>query len=426
METNWKRVVISDVCDLIVDCVNKTAPVVEGPTPYRMVRTPNIKSGRVSLDGCRYVVEETFTKWTRRAKVQKGDVLLTREAPLGEVGYVNTQEQIFLGQRIMQYRANPELLDSIFLLYSFLGSDLQHQFYMHEGSGSVVSHIRVGDCSKFQLQLPPLVEQKRIAHILGTLDDKIELNRKMNATLEEMAQALFKSWFVDFDPVIDNAFRAGNPIPEPFQARAETRQKALIENNNTPATHDHLFPNTFTQSEDLGWIPEGWELATLSDFLEVKYGKDHKKLEEGQTPVYGSGGLMRKVNASLHTGESVLIPRKGTLSNIMFKDEEFWTVDTMFYTIPKLPNVAKYSYYHLKTLDFNEMNVGSAVPSMTTKVLNSLNIVRPSNGALIHFNDLVTIKFSKKCSNFEEQQTLTKQRNALLPKLVSGSLTLDS
>ena len=128
-------------------------------------------------------------------------MILTREAPLGEVGYVDFTDTVFLGQRLMQYRANLALLEPRFLLYSFLSKDLQNQFGAHEGSGSTVSHIRVGDCSKFELSLPPLTEQKAIAGVLGALDDKIECNRRMNATLEAMARALFQSWFVDFDPV---------------------------------------------------------------------------------------------------------------------------------------------------------------------------------------------------------------------------------
>ncbi|WP_368420966.1 restriction endonuclease subunit S, partial [Marinobacter sp.] len=169
MGSEWRRVPISDVCELIVDCVNKTAPTVNEPTPYKMVRTPNVKGGRVSTADCKFVTEHTFEKWTRRAEVRVNDVLLTREAPLGEVGIVKSHEKLFLGQRLMQYRANRNVLDPDYLVYAFLSRDLQHQFNMHEGSGSVVSHIRVGDCSKFELNLPPLLIQKRIANILGTL-----------------------------------------------------------------------------------------------------------------------------------------------------------------------------------------------------------------------------------------------------------------
>ena len=158
------------MCELIVDCVNKTAPTVDYPTPFKMLRTPNIKNGVVDTGNCKYVTSETFDKWTRRAKIQPQDVLLTREAPLGEVGIVkNSSENLFLGQRIMQYRANKNILDPAYLLYSFLSKDLQDQFRSHEGSGSVVSHIRVPDCSKFELFVPPLNEQKKISKILSDL-----------------------------------------------------------------------------------------------------------------------------------------------------------------------------------------------------------------------------------------------------------------
>ena len=270
---------------------------------------------------------------------------------------------------------------------------------------------------------PPLPEQKAIAHILGTLDDKIELNRRMNATLEGMAKALFKSWFVDFDPVIDNALAAGNPIPDELAPRTEVRRQALA-NGTANREAAKPFPAAFQQTESMGWIPEGWEAAKLSDLLEVKYGKDHKKLSEGSIPVYGSGGLMRYADKSLYSGESVLIPRKGTLSNILYLNEEFWTVDTMFYTIPKHEHSPKYAFYHLKGLDFASMNVGSAVPSMTTKVLNELPIVMPDDISLKYFDEILATYFDKSEANNKQSQALTKIRDTLLPKLISGELAV--
>lgn len=113
--------------------------------------------------------------------------------------------------------------------------------------------------------------------------------------------------------------------------------------------------------------------------MTVSYGKDHKNLEEGIIPCYGSGGIMRYVNKSLYRGESVLIPRKGSLQNVLYINENFWTLDTMFFTKMKIPNLAKYAYFYVKSLDLVNMNVGSAVPSMTTAVLNSLEMPLPTS-----------------------------------------------
>ena len=133
---------------------------------------------------------------------------------------------------------------------------------------------------------------------------------------------------------------------------------------------------------------------------------------------------MRHAESALYKGESVLIPRKGTLSNILYLNEEFWTVDTMFYTIPKTRSVATFCYYHLKGLDFNSMNVGSAVPSMTTKVLNNLLLVRPSGGVIEEFDALISAYFRKSEQNNQESQSLTQLRDTLLPKLISGEIRL--
>ena len=277
---------------------------------------------------------------------------------------------------------------------------------------------------KVSFRAPNLAEQKKISECLSSLDDKIELNRQMNATLESMAQALFKSWFVDFDPVIDNALATGNPIPEPLHAKAETRKALGDKRKPLPEAIQKQFPSCFVFSEEIGWIPEGWEVGRLSNILEVKYGKDHKKLNNGGIPVYGSGGLMRYADDSLYKGESVLIPRKGTLSNIIYLNEEFWTVDTMFYTIPKGNFIPKYVFYHLKSLDFTSMNVGSAVPSMTTKVLNELPILVPVESVLEDFDSILMTYFDKAEGNNTQSKRLSRLRDTLLPKLLSGELRI--
>jgi len=193
--TDWKEYLLEEVCEEIVDCVNRTAPKVDRETPYKMIRTSNVKEGRIDLSQVFFVSEDTYKKWTRRSVPQVDDVILTREAPLGEVGIIRTNDKVFLGQRLMQYRANSSLLDPKFLYYSLRGPYLQSQINAHEGSGSTVSHIRVPDAKKFKIKLPPLKIQNAISSILGDIDEKIELNMQMNETLEQMAIALYKEWF---------------------------------------------------------------------------------------------------------------------------------------------------------------------------------------------------------------------------------------
>ena len=236
-------------------------------------------------------------------------------------------------------------------------------------------------------------EQKNIAHVLSTLDEKIEVNNQISKTLENMAQAIYKHWFVDFEFPDEN----GNPYKSSGGKMVES---------------------------EFWRIPEFWEIVSLETFVEIKYGKDHKKLAEGEYPVYGSGGIMRYVDKFLYNGESVLVPRKGTLNNVMYINESFWSVDTMFYTVMKKSNIAKFIYLFLNGIDLKSMNVGSAVPSMTTNILNNMKIIKPPSRILEEFNSLISPIFQMIKHNKEENDTLVEIRDELLPKLLSGEIEL--
>jgi type I restriction enzyme S subunit len=189
---------IDALCESIMDCVNKTAPKVDGPTEYKMVRTTNIRHGRVSLSDVYYVTEEVFTQWTRRQQPTKGDVLLTREAPLGELGMIETDDKIFLGQRIVSYRANPTKLDSKFLLFGMQSAELQNQMKA-KASGATVQHMRVPDTKTLQFPSVPLSEQKRLVQKLVALADMTQilesLCRRKLAALDELKQSLLHRAF---------------------------------------------------------------------------------------------------------------------------------------------------------------------------------------------------------------------------------------
>lgn len=260
-------------------------------------------------------------------------------------------------------------------LYYILADDEFFKYSMTTSKGTKMPHGDKTSIMNYPIKLPPLPTQQKIADILSPLDDKIELNNKINTNLEQQAQALFKNWFVDL---------------EPFG----------------------------------GKMPEEWKVGKLSNLITVKYGKDHKKLDDGKYPVYGSGGIMRYVDKFLYDKESVLIPRKGTLNNVFYINEPFWSVDTMFYTEMKKENIAKYVYFFVKGKDLNAMNAGSAVPSMTTEILNAIEVVIPSDEYLEKFENIVSPMFKQIKQCIIENENLASIRDTLLPKLMNGEIKI--
>jgi len=173
----WSVIKISELCSHVVDCVNKTAPVVDFKTPYKMIRTTNVRHGRVDTENVRSVTKETFETWTRRLLPENGDLIFTREAPVGECGILKDSRGVFLGQRTMMYRANKTKTSSEFLMYSIM-SDYGKQQLEDFSGGSTVAHMRVPDCGKILIKTPPLDEQNKIVNSLGSVDASILVKEK--------------------------------------------------------------------------------------------------------------------------------------------------------------------------------------------------------------------------------------------------------
>ena len=192
----WPLRPVSEVCELAVDCVNKTAPSVDYETTFKMIRTTNVKRGFVETDDVKYVTEEVFTKWTRRSLPMPGDVILTREAPLGEVGRFRSEDQVMLGQRLFHYRANQSRIHPEFLAYVLQSPEVQGRI-RSKGFGATVEHARVGDCENLLIPVPDDLElQAWIGESLAAFDDHIENNRRRIKLLEEVARLIYREWFV--------------------------------------------------------------------------------------------------------------------------------------------------------------------------------------------------------------------------------------
>ena len=330
-----------------------------------------------------------YEPYSGGAKFQNGDTIMARITPCLENGkhafisLLDEGETAYGSTEYIVMRGKPGISDNRFVYYLSHYPDFKNAAIKSMVGSSGRQRAQVDVLKNLEFSLPGLEEQKQIADTLSTLDDKIALNNRINHNLEEQAQALYKSWFVDFEP-----FKGGK----------------------------------FVDSE-LGMIPEGWHVGTLSELLEVRYGKDHKALKDGSTPVFGSGGLMRYAERALYNGESVLIPRKGTLNNVMYFNGPFWTVDTMFYTVERSSNVIKYCHLFLLTQDLASMNAGSAVPSMTTDILNNLPLLIPSSQVLEAFNRVLSSIYEARSQREEESNSLSQSRDTILPQLMSGALT---
>ncbi len=358
-----------------------------------VVRVSDTTSNSIDISSCHRIDKDKSIE-LQKYKLEKDDIVIATvgswppnyASVVGKVIKVPIEaDGALLNQNAVRLKSIDDSLHSKKYIYYLMKSEYFLRYIVNTAQGSAnQASIKLTDIFDFKFDIPEFQEQQSIASILSTIDDKIENNLAINKTLEEMAMALYKHWFVDFGP----------------------------------------FQNGEFDESELGLIPKGWEKGKLEDLLEIKYGKDHKKLLDGKIPVYGSGGIMRYANEALYDKESILIPRKGTLSNLFYVSQPFWSVDTMFYSKFKDANFGKYTFYFLKSIDLASMDVGSAIPSLTTELLKKIEVLIPPKEIVYEFNKIVNSKFNILESNIKENQSLTQLRDTLLSKLISGEVRL--
>lgn len=381
----WKEVRLGDVCEIYGRIGFRgytTNDLVDTPKEGAISLSPkNIINGELNLDQCTYIKWDKYYE-SPEIMINPNEIIITKTgSSVGRTTFVRRVDHpMTLNPQLVVLKNISE--NAEFLSY-YIKSALFQSVLKSIVVGSAIPTLSQKNLANLKINVPKEVDdQRRIASILSSLDRKIELNNKINADLEEMAQAIFKNWFVDFEPFKDGKF----------------------------------------VDSELGMIPEGWKVGCLGDLITIKYGKDHKKLDDGTFPVYGSGGLMRFVNSWLYNGESVLIPRKGTLDNIMYVCEKFWTVDTMFFSVPKMDYVMKYVYNYIKRFDFSKMNEGTSVPSNTAARLNKMPILIPTHEILEMYDETLCPIYNKRKMKDKESRILSLLRDTLLPRLMSGEL----
>ena len=372
----------------------------------------------------------------------KGTMCITIAANIAETAIL-TYPACF-PDSVVGFIANEDKCDVRFAEYSFR---LLKRRLQSEAVGSVQDNINLATLSRLSIKIPPLPEQKTIAHILGTLDDKIELNRQMNDTLEAMAQTLFKSWFVDFDPVIDNALAAGNVIPDEFIERAEQR-KGIEKKENSDI--QSLFPDEFEFTEEMGWIPKGWAVSSVgTEFNTVGGGTPSTKNPD----FWENGDISWTTPKDLSGNQSKILlhtDRKITELGLKKISSGLLPIDTLlmssrapvgYLALAKVPVAINQGYIALKcektltpefaiqwadsVMDEIKQRAGGTTFAEISKTnFRGIPILVPSKNTIDAYSRDVKDLYNQITSRIENIDTLAKLRDTLLPKLMSGELRI--
>ena len=409
----WPKVPLNEITDLTLSSVDKKSKANE--KGVQLCNYMDVYSNSFISENLKFMEATATEREIANCSLFAGDVVITKDSEqhddIGVPALVREDiPGLVCGYHLAILRPRSPAVDGAYLFYGLNDSGAQQQFHSY-ANGVTRFGLRKADIGLVEISLPPLPEQRRIADILGALDDKIELNRRMNETLEQMARALYKSWFVDFDPVrakMDGRWRRGEPLI------------------GLPAGLYDLFPDRLVSSE-LGEIPEGWEVKALGDCLELSYGKslkaDARRL--GNVPVLGSNGQVGWHDQRLVAGPGIVVGRKGNPGIVAWSQTDFFPIDTTFYVVPRTGHLnLHFLRYALADQDLPSIAADSAVPGLNRNLAYMNRQLVPEKMIVEEFGNHAIVLLER-ISRFEdESRALSATRDALLPRLVSGELRL--
>lgn len=442
MGGKWQRVAVSDIAEPVLGGTPaKAKPEYwEGGTiPWATAKDIASTNGRFI-----YGTEKRIT-WQGLANsaaklLPLGTIVITARGTVGAIARLG--REMTFNQTCYGLVPRGDDISADYLYYALNATLAEARALTY---GTVFETITKKTFDSWNIPLPPLTEQRAIARILGTLDDKIELNRRMNETLEAMAQALFKSWFVDFDPVVVNALKAGNPIPDKFADRA-AHYRENPDRLGLPDFILHLFPDRFVDSE-LGPIPEGWETGKVADLGEVicgktpptkdksNYGKDIPFITipdmHGKVYVTSTTKFLSKKGADSQRNKyipsnSICVSCIATPGLVVLTSQVSQTNQQINAVVPERIS-PYYAFGALKRLG-DDIRTGGSGGSVFSNLNKSrflaLRILLPSSKSIEEFHRSVQKWYERILANENESRTLASLRDALLPKLISDELRL--
>jgi len=394
--------ILENLLDKLIDYRGKTPKKTLSGVP--LVTAKIVKNGTIN-GYTEYIAEEDYDKWMVRGFPKVGDVILTTEAPLGEVALLK-EEKVALAQRIVCLRGKDNVLDNTYLKYYLQSGKGQKSLSARE-SGTTVTGIKQAELRRVDIEYPAYDDQRRIASILSSLDRKIELNNKINADLEEMAQAIFKNWFVDFEPFKDGKF----------------------------------------VDSELGMIPEGWKVGRLDEIADVVGGSTPSKAKpeyytqkgiawltpkdlSNHPAVYTSRGEIDITEEGYNSTSTKLMP-KGTIlftsrapiGYISIAQNDICTNQGFKSLVPRKAGTCfLYCFLKYVTPEIENKSTGSTFKEASGALMKSLQVIMPEQKVFEEFEEIVSPLFAKIGSLEKENSRLSTLRDTLLPRLMSGEL----
>ena len=403
----------SELLSEVIDNRGKTCPTADDGIP--LIATNCIRNELLypTYDKVRFVSQDTYSNWFR-GHPEPGDIIFVNKATPGRVCLVPDPVDFCIAQDMVACRANPKRVYPNYLFAVLRSQAVQEKIgQMHVGT--LIPHFKKGDFDKLLLPIPSRKDQKFIGDSYFTLSAKIDSNRRMNATLEAMARALFQSWFVDFDPV---------------RVKLDGRPPAGLDQATAA-----LFPDSF-QDSPVGHIPTGWRAAHLGDVVSVFDSKRvplsgrEREQRKGPYPYHGAASAMDYVDDYLFDGIYALMGEDGSVINddgtpvMQYVWGKFWVNNHAHVLRGKNGICTEHLLLHLKDSSIAAFVTGAVQPKLNQGNMNRIPFILPTPEISEAFAKTIEPLFDQIRANTDQSRTLATLRDTLLPKLLSGELSV--